>query len=336
MEQINITKLFIHIIDGLSDIPVLTDMECSLDRDIHDYVEEHVLKLFNDENTKEVYYANEHNQIKHSIEEVMEGKKSFLALSKDLAYNLNKYIYSNPNIPSGDLLCVYFTSNEKPYIAIMKFSYKDSYTHYIFEDETDTTITIQKHKNILPQISQRIDEGFIIDIQGEIVYLKEKKFEIDNEKKFYLSEELLQTTANLTDKQKVDIINKATKKVVKKFCNDDIQKVAEAKNIITDSYIEKGIIDIDDISDKIFKENVEVKEAFVGEIEKAGLEEKVVAVKPSAEKRIIKNHRLVTNDGIEIKLSSELLTSKEKIEFLTNPDGSMAILLKNISDIKDK
>lgn len=336
MEQINITQLYIHIIDGLSDLPVLSDVECNLDRDIHDYVEEHVLKLYNDENTKEVYYSNPNNYVKKGIEELLESKKSFLSITKDLAYSLNKYIYANPSIPAGDLLCCYFTSDDKPYIGIMKFSYKDSFTHYISEGESDTTITIQKHKNILPQISQRIDEGFIIDINDEIIYLKEKKYELDNEKKYYLSEELLESTSSLTDKQKVDIINKTTKKVMKKYCNDDIQKVAEAKNIITDSYLEKGMIDIDEISDKIFENNDELKETFVGEIEKAGLNEKTVTVKPSAEKRIIKNHRLVTNDGIEIKLSSELLTSKEKIEFISNHDGSMSILLKNISDIKDK
>ena len=42
------------------------------------------------------------------------------------------------------------------------------------------------------------------------------------------------------------------------------------------------------------------------------------------------------DNGIEIKIPIEYLSSIEKIEFLNNPDGSLSILLKDIRDIEGK
>ena len=47
-----------------------------------------------------------------------------------------------------------------------------------------------------------------------------------------------------------------------------------------------------------------------------------------------KQQRLVTDTGIEIKVPVSEYDNKDKIEFITNPDGTISILIKNIKTIR--
>ena len=166
--------------------------------------------------------------------------------------------------------------------------------------------------------------------------LKEKKYEIDGEKQFYLSEQVLQSTEALSNKEKIDIINKVSKKVVKKYCNDDIMRIAEIKNAIVEEFEDSMTINIEKVGDKAFEGNQEMQRIYTEEIEKGGLKEKSIIVNQNIEKRVMKKQRLVTSDGIEIRLPSSLLSRRDKVEFVANVDGTISIMLKNISEIEDK
>ncbi|HBC96700.1 MAG TPA: hypothetical protein DC034_07910 [Clostridium sp.] len=64
--------------------------------------------------------------------------------------------------------------------------------------------------------------------------------------------------------------------------------------------------------------------------------EKIIEVDENLDKKIPRTQKLVTDDGIEIKIPTSYLTNGNKIEFLNNPDGTISILLKNIRDIHGK
>ena len=46
--------------------------------------------------------------------------------------------------------------------------------------------------------------------------------------------------------------------------------------------------------------------------------------------------KFITDEGIEINIPYEMLSNREKVEFITNPDGTISIMLKNIDNITDK
>ena len=64
--------------------------------------------------------------------------------------------------------------------------------------------------------------------------------------------------------------------------------------------------------------------------------EKNISLNENVVKKIPKTQRLVTEDGIELKIPISFLNSHEKVEFINNADGTISILLKNIRDIQDK
>ena len=168
------------------------------------------------------------------------------------------------------------------------------------------------------------------------ILLKEKKYEIDGEKEYYLSKYFLKSQDKLSDKEKVDIINKASKKIVKDYYDGDVKKMAEIKTAIVESIEETDSIDIDHITSKAFNNNLELKEIYSEELQNKGLTEKAIEVNENVIKKISRTQRLVTDDGIEIKIPINYLTSQDKVEFINNADGTISILLKNIRDIQDK
>ncbi|SKC84740.1 nucleoid-associated protein [Maledivibacter halophilus] len=334
--NIIVDRLIVHVLDISVGTPVLANLEYNLDSNIKEYIENHILKIFKDIDLKKVYFKNDDNNIKKNCLVLKNKKEDFVDVSKDIASMIYFFINQNPDIPSADLVCTLFEKDGCEYFGILKFNYKESYIHFIQEDDGGRDVRIIKQKTALPTTSQKIDECIIINMNDLSILLKEKKYEIDGEKQLYLSKKILQSTEVLSDKEKVDIINKASKKVVKKYCNDDVTKMAEIRNAMAKSFEDSSTINIEEIGDKVFTGNLEIQKIYAEEIEKQGLKEKSVTVNENVEKRINKKQRLVTDDGIEIKLPTSYMTRKDKVEFVTNIDGTISILLKNINEIKDK
>ncbi|MCT4563144.1 MAG: nucleoid-associated protein [Maledivibacter sp.] len=334
--NIIIKKLIVHVLDASVGTPVLSDLEYDLDPEINEYIETHIIKLFKDIDLKKVYFENNDNEVRMDCLSLKKGEKDFVKVSKDIASMLYRLMNQNPDIPSADLIVVLFKLDNIDHIGIFKFNYKESYIHFLREDENGRIINIIKQRTALPSMTQKIDEGIIINIHDFSILLKEKKYEIDGEKQFYLSRKILHSTEVLSDKEKIDIINKASKKVVKKYCNDDVTKIAQIKNAIAESVEESNTINVEEVSDKVFADNPEMQKIYTEEIEKRGLKEKSININENLEKRVMKKQRLVTNDGIEIKLPSSLLSRRDKVEFISNIDGTISILLKNITEIEDK
>ena len=56
---------------------------------------------------------------------------------------------------------------------------------------------------------------------------------------------------------------------------------------------------------------------------------------PTTTKKFTKQH-LMTDTGIELKIPMEEYNNKDRIEFITNSDGTISVLIKNIGCIESK
>lgn len=334
--NIIIKKLIVHVLDGSVGTPVLSDLEYDIDPEIKEYIEKHIFKLFKDIDLKKVYFENNDNEVRQNCLRLKKGESDFVEVSKEIASKIYRLMNQNPDIPSADLIFVLFKLDNVDNIGIFKFNYKESYIHFLQEGQEGRVVNIIKQRTALPAPTQKIDEGIMINMDDFSILLKEKKYEIDGEKQFYLSRKILESTDVLSGKEKIDIINKASKKIVKKYCNDDVTKIAEIRNAIAESVEDGNIINIEEVGDKVFAGNPEMQKIYTEEIEKRGLKEKSVPVSENLEKRVMKKQRLVTSDGIEIKLPASFLSRQDKVEFISNIDGTISIILKNISEIEDK
>ncbi len=339
MELINIKKTILHILDNSVGLPVLSEEEHPHNIDIMEFLEIHIEKVFNDINIKEAYFNtedNEENLAKNLCISISEDDSKFIEKTREFARLLFNIMVENPSIPPCDLICSLFEGDGKKYLGFFILDYSLSYIHHVEESNDKRVNKVIKQKTTLPNKNQKINEFVIVDLEDYSIILKEKKYEINGQKEYYMSKHLLKSKSTLSNKEKMDIVNKVSKKIVKNYYEDDVKKMAEIKNAMVQSVEETDTIDINHIKTEAFDKNLELQNIYDEEIEKMGLREKVIEVNEPLYKKIPTTQKIVTDDGIEIKIPVSFLTDNDKIEFLNNTDGTISILLKGIGEIKGK
>ena len=152
-----------------------------------------------------------------------------------------------------------------------------------------------------------------------------------SEKRFYFSELFLECHAPLSQKSKLDIVTKAVDQVARKYYGEeDAEKKMEIKNIICRELEEEGEIKVPALREKIFKDSPEMLSELDEKLDKYDMAYETV--QPQNEQTIKKfqKQRLTTDTGIEITIPMEEYRNPEHVEFITNLDGTISVLIKNI------
>lgn len=336
ISEINIEKIILHILDPSIGLPVLSEEEHPFSGEIIEFIKSHIEKIFNDVNVKKSSFIKKNNQMKNLCMEISNNNNLFIEKTREFSQMMYNLLSQNVDIPPCDLICSLFKGDDKSYLGFFIFNYKTSYIHYVEELESGRLNTVIKQSTTLANINQKINQFFIVDLEDFSIFLKEKKYEINGEKDYYISKYLLKSVDSLSEKAKMDIVNKVSKKIVKDYYADDVTKLAEIKTAMVESVEETNSIDVDSVKTKVFKNSPDIQKIYDEEIEKKGLTDKSIPVNEILSKKIPKTQKLVTNDGIEIKIPIELLTGDEKIEFLNNSDGTISLLLKDIGSLQGK
>ena len=331
--SVSISKAILHILDPSLGIPVLSENLMSFNDQMREYTEKHILKCYNDADLKKTKFASEVGFFINSIREYL-NNDDFIKFSNEVSEFFFKLNAENPDIKPCDLLFTHANVFNKDYMIILKLNYKKGYIHFTKQEETTKNIIIEQ-PCALPGASQRIDECIFVDLNSLDVFVKEKKCQVYNEPCYYISKHLLECREEKPDKEKVKIITQTTDKLIKEYYDDDMFMKSQVKNIIRENVEEKLNINIEEISEKVFKDN-DVKQVYNEEIKMKGIKEPEVKVNFNYANKIKTKQKFITDEGIEINIPYEMLSNKEKVEFITNTDGTISIMLKNIDNIVDK
>ncbi|MEE0713144.1 MAG: nucleoid-associated protein, partial [Blautia sp.] len=267
------------------------------------------------------------------------NSENLLEVSQKIAEELYTLMNQNIDIPAADLLVVEYQVEQHSYLALLKMNYKTSYTHLTNSDPWGNNNDIIKQKAILPGETQKLTEAALIDLMApQYVRLVEKKYDVNGVKTNYFSQNFLKCKGSLSSKTKLAIVNKAVTEVQKKYFHDSEQFEVqmETKSILNQEFSEQGGLEVPVVIDKIFKEHPQMKEEVQEKLEKYNLTEATIEPQnPLTTKKFTKQH-LMTDTGIELKIPMEEYNNKDKIEFITNPDGTISVLIKNIGSIESK
>lgn len=329
-QLIHIEKIIVHILDNESQVPIFSEKEHPLDEDIKEFIVKHINKAINDNSIKRAHFNNS-SYVKDILSQL--NNENFIEKSIELSKIIYKLMLQNPNIPSSDMVIVLFSINNNRYLGIFKFNYKTSYIHYVFNDEDKYINKIVKQKTTLPNENQKVDEFAIIDLNDFNIKLIEKKYEINQEKNYYFSNLFLDSTCDISDKEKVKKINKATFDFNKKYFDNDFINSSNLNNSIKECIDKKEVIDIEFIADKAFDKNIELKKIFKEHLEEYGINKSFKLNNKDYVEKVYNKQKIKTEDGIEIKLPREYFNDKSKLEFINNPDGTISIIIKNIRGI---
>lgn len=333
-QQLEIQKMIVHILDNNLEIPVLSEVEHPLEDDIKEFLEKHILRVFNDGSLRPARFNEGPNRVKDIC--ISYNLHTFIDDSKELSEILFDLIKINPDIPPADIMFSIFIYEGRNYLGIFKLNYRNSYIHNVDQIDDKVVNSIVKQRTSLPNENQKVDECVLIDLTTLDINLLEKEYEINGEKMYYLSRLFLKCSSKKSEKEKVKILTKTTKKFLENNFEGDYEKVGEAKKAVAESLKTKDEVDLDEVASNIFKNNIEMKKEYIDTMEKEGLEEKNFKVREQIQRRNFKKQKIVTDTGIEINVPIELFDDKDKIEFINNVDGTISIVLKQIGNVKNK
>lgn len=334
-EDIHLQQVIIHIMDSTMGMPVLSDQILDHGSDFGDFVRAHIFRLLESDDMKKCSF-DENSQVEAVLEEYRQDQ--FVVCSQKLGELLYGVMNKNIDIPPADLLVVEYQVEQQPFLALLKMNYKTYYTHMTDSDPWGNSNSVIKQKAILPGENQKLAEAALIDLTDKSLRLIEKKYDVNGVKTNYFSQLFLQCHGSLSPKTKLAIVTKAVDDVQKKFYHESEQFEVqmETKSIINQTLEEEGSFAVPVLMDKIFKEQEEMKEEVMKKLDKYHLAETEVAPQnPNTTKKFGKQN-LITDTGIEIRIPMEQYQNKDKVDFITNPDGTISVLIKNIGSIISK
>lgn len=337
-EDIRMKKMIVHIMDSSIGMPVLSDTELVYGSEVAEFVRDHIAKISSGDEMKECHFYQEESEVYQMLAGY--DDKDFVQMSKTAAGFLYEIMGSNIDIPPADLLVVRFREKETEYLAFLKMNYKSLYTHRtmpIAEGEGNSNEII-RHKFILPSESQRLSEAAIIRLEDLTLWVLEKKYEVNGEKVNYFSYLFLKCSSHLSHKSKLSIVSRAVESVQKEGFDDTerFEKQMRAKQILQEEMQENGGFVVEEIAEKIFDDQPELKVAFQDKMEKYDMVKEKIEPRSENTVRKFQSQHLYTDTGIEIKIPMEQYKNPRSVEFITNPDGTVSVLIKNIEHLEAK
>ncbi|MDQ2085626.1 nucleoid-associated protein [Herbivorax sp. ANBcel31] len=333
-DEIIVKRAVLHVLDSGAAMPVISKGELEITEELSDYISKHIYKVMDNPNTKKAKFIEDENPMYIMAESLNED--NFLSMTSNMANNLFAIMKKNIDIPSADMICCIFEVDGKEHLGILKLNYKSAFTHWVDNSEDGNVNTIISHKTLLPLENQRVEECALIDLCDYSLKVLEKKYEINGEKEFYLSQYYLKCTSELSTNSKLKILDKVSKDINKKYFDEDFEKGIQIKKAVSESLEENESIDIEDIAQKVYDQDVEIKNEYVEEISKSGLKEKEIVVPEKLAEKKFSVQKIKTDSGIEVNFPLEFANRDDKIEFINNPDGTVSILIKNVEKITNR
>ncbi len=333
-DEVIIRNAIVHILDSTIGMPVLSDQLLELGPELNDFLRGHIYKIASGDDMKNCRFNTEESFVYRCIRDFKE--ESLVMVSQEIGRYLYTIMNQNISISPGDLFAVTYQVDSTMHLALLKMNYKESYIHYAVSDDQGNYNDVIKQKVTLPPETSKLSEAVLINLADYSIKLVEKKYEINGVKTNYLSQLFLQCQTELSQKAKLNIITKAVDQINRKYFEEDLDRQMETKAIIHQEYAEQGAINAGSLSEKIFREHDEIKEEFTEKLEKYNLQaEEVKPQNRQTTKRFEKQY-LTTDTGIEINIPMDQYNDKRNVEFITNADGTISVLIKNISHITSK
>lgn len=334
-DDIIIRSAIMHILDSTVGMPVLSDELLNLTPDMNDFLRNHIYKVISGDDLKTCVFDEEKSEVYHLLQEFSENK--MIETTKKLADLLYGIMNANVAISPADVFFVTYQLESAQHLAILKMNYKEVYMHFTSLNEADGNVNdVMKQCCALPGGGGKLSEAVMISLEENTVQLIEKRVEINGVKTNYLSEVYLMCHAKMSQKTKLDLVTKAVDQINKKYFEDDFEKKMEAKSVIHNTYAEQGSLVPEEIGEELFGEVPEIKEEFVEKLEKYKLPKEEIKVKNEKTTKKFEKQFLTTDSGIEINIPMEEYNNKQHVEFITNTDGTISVLIKNVNRITSK
>lgn len=324
----------LHIFDFNSGVTVFSDKELAIENSVETFLLKHLEKSFTDSNLKTgEFYEN--SSFKATLTNYLNEESSFVDFSKTLANYAYTMIQRVESPESTDLLICDIEVDTIRYIALLKCNNRMGFVHQVVQDDAGVKNDIINHYAIMPMLSQKIDECAFVSAETLEIKFTDKKYSIDGDPAFLLSDYILQCNFQLSGKDSLKTIQTIAKKIAEEHGQNSVDAIVKTKNYIVDNIEYSESVNPEALGRQVFASSPMLQEEYIKEIRTAGISPQVNLDREFAIKKT-KTHRIKTDTGIELIIPVEYFENQDYVEFVNNQNGTVSINLKNIAKLINK
>ncbi|EKX80608.1 nucleoid-associated protein [Clostridium botulinum] len=338
IKEVNINEAIIHILDSNANGPILNEYKLRLDDENYKFILKHVEKCLKDQQLRYAKFNNERNIAKEVSQEYLNGQNDLLTISKELAKQLFVLMEGNDNIESCDLMIVSISTEYGPMLGILKMDYIKNYIHVIDTVEDKIGINIAPEVTGLPMTASKIKKcAFIKPIrEGQefnLMLIDKQKKSKDSEEygsnyfiKNYLGCNVIENERDMT-RQLVENTDKFIKDNI-----DDVKTAVKTKDLLREKLKKEDTINIEDITDEIFKDET-LKQEFINFNYENNID-KPIEVDKEFVTKIVDTLKFKLNKNITLSIPEDIYSDINSFEVRDNGDGTANIIIKDVSTIR--
>ena len=332
-----IHKFIVHVLDKNSDVPILNDFEGKINQEVDKFFQKVIKRVAKDDDLRKAVFKNYNdNIVKNCCEQIIYNEDTFLENSKEIAAYLFDVMKINAEIESCDLaICLYTVKDEKN-VAILKLDYKKLYTHSIEFVDDKFNIQMVPSEIGIPETGRQ-KQCAIIGASGVNDEFHLRLLDKDAEKEELESKfisEFLNAEKIDDDKYKTKVFKNTAENWITNALSDDIKKAEDVRSVLNYTLKEKHEVDIQDFVENSITEN-DLKESFKEHMEDKGITESFSIDKKWIEKKL-KKRSIRTDNGFDIKGNLTDFEDPMKYSVRQNENGTIDIVIKNITFYEEK
>ncbi|MGL5244200.1 MAG: nucleoid-associated protein [Sarcina sp.] len=339
VNDINIIEAVIHILDNNSEEPILNEYKLDLTDDVYKFLYKHIDRALKDEELKYAVFNPEGGLVKEVSQEYLNGEtRDIVGVSQELATQMFYVMKGNLSIPSCDLIIVTISTDQGPMLGILKMDYVKNFTHKVDFVDDRIGIGIVEQAAGLPTAQKIQKAAFIKPIRdGQEVNLmvidKSKKSD-DELTSNYFVQNYLGCTLIQNERDKTKAFVKAAETWTRNNVFEDAEKAEEIRTAIK-TKLKEDNINLQELSQELFKEEPQVQDNFKGFIMGHGLEEEVAIDRQWVDKKL-KRVRLKIDKQIDLYIDEEAYNDSGKFEIVRNGDGTINMVIKFVNNYIEK
>lgn len=334
-----IHKYIVHVLDRNSDNPILNDYEGKNNLEVDKFFEKVVNRVTKDDDLRKgVFKDYNENIVKNCCEQIIYDDSTFVNNSKEIASYLFDIMKKYEDIDSCDLaICLYTVKDEK-YVGIIKLDYKKLYTHSIELLDDKFNIQIISNEIGIPDTGRQKQCALVgvsgINDEFHLRLLDKDSEKEDAENKSRFIDEFLKAEKINDDKYNTKTFKNTADNWITNAMSNNIKKAEDVRSLLHYTLKEKEEVDIDKfVEDSI--DDDQLKESFKELMVDRGIETNFSIDKKWVEKKL-KKRSIKTDNGFDIKGNLVDFEDPMKYSVRQNEDGTVDIVIKNVSFYEEK
>lgn len=233
-----------------------------------------------------------------------------------------------------DMVIFSFERDGEPHLCVAQLPYRSAVVHQVEMVEEQVTTQLLPHGTVLPLPGSKAYSGFVVNLSTGDIRLRDTAVLTNAGNRQLFSEALFAMAQTRTTKEAVAAVTQIIEQAAPEIPAQEIRPAV--KRAMQHSIEEKGVIDVQDVADEVFRSDPE-REQLIEQVGRQIQEEMMEPVIPVENKRVVSQLarlKIKTDNGISITLPRTLADDENSFAVVSNDDGTISIIISKVQELK--